>query len=336
MDFEIIKGLVSIITPCYNGETHIFRLLDSVLSQDYPKIEMFVVDDGSKDRTREIVEQYSEKFQAKDYILHYIYQDNAGQAAAINRALLLVKGEYLIWPDADDYYSSPSAFSTFVKAFESLDDSYAIVRCGECWVDEKSLQVIRNYKFNINQEHIFEEYFTGKESVAVAGPHMVRMEAFDKVIPQRHIYDECQPQNFQMTLPLTYSFKIFTLDKVLFARLIRSNSHSRHIASYEQHKKDFEGYKDILYHTFDKMEDMKDADRENAKKLSSIHCLTGKLYYALKFGNPQEAHQYAKSLRTLGVRQTEAGMVRLWLVYCPPLLKVFDYIVDRLRNRFKK
>ena len=47
MDFEIIKGLVSIITPCYNGETHIFRLLDSVLSQDYPKIEMFVVDDGS-------------------------------------------------------------------------------------------------------------------------------------------------------------------------------------------------------------------------------------------------------------------------------------------------
>ena len=55
MDFEIIKGLVSIITPCYNGETHIFRLLDSVLSQDYPKIEMFVVDDGSKDKTWEII-----------------------------------------------------------------------------------------------------------------------------------------------------------------------------------------------------------------------------------------------------------------------------------------
>ena len=198
------------------------------------------------------------------------------------------------------------------------------------------MQVIRNYKFNINQEHIFEEYFTGKESIAMAGLCMVRMSMFDKVNPERKIYDKRQPQNFQMILPLAYSYKMFTIDKVLFARLIRSNSHSRHIASYEQHKKDFEGYKDILYHTLDKMEDMKDADRENAKKLSSIHCLTGKLYYALKFGNPQEAHQYAKSLRTLGVRQTEAGMIRLWLVYCPPLLKVFDYIVDRLRNRFKK
>lgn len=331
-----IEGLISVITPCYNGETHIFRLLDSVLSQDYPKIEMFVVDDGSKDRTREIVEQYSEKFQAKDYILHYIYQDNAGQAAAINRALPLVKGEYLIWPDADDYYSSPSAFSTFVKAFESLDDSYAIVRCGECWVDEKSLQVIRNYKFNINQEHIFEEYFTGKESIAVAGPHMVRMEAFDKVIPQRHIYDECQPQNFQMTLPLTYSFKIFTLDKVLFARLIRSNSHSRSIASFEKSEDDLNGYYEIVCHTINRMLYLSNAERKRYKGLAKIRNIQDKLHNALKFGKPHEAHQYAKSLRTLGVRQTEAGMIRLWLVYCPPLLKVFDYIVDRLRNRFKK
>lgn len=331
-----IEGLISVITPCYNGETHIFRLLDSVLSQDYPKIEMFVVDDGSKDRTREIVEQYSEKFQAKDYILHYIYQDNAGQAAAINRALPLVKGEYLIWPDADDYYSSPSAFSTFVKAFESLDDSYAIVRCGECWVDEKSLQVIRNYKFNINQEHIFEEYFTGKESIAVAGPHMVRMEAFDKVIPQRHIYDECQPQNFQMTLPLTYSFKIFTLDKVLFARLIRSNSHSRSIASFEKSEDDLNGYYEIVCHTINRMLYLSNAERKRYQGLAKIRNIQDKLHNALKFGKPQEAHQYAKSLRTLGVRQTEAGMIRLWLVYCPPLLKVFDYIVDRLRNRFKK
>ena len=332
----IKQGLVSIITPCYNGEKLIHRLLDSILSQDYPSIEMIIVDDGSKDKTHDVIENYINKFKQKGYSLLYLYQDNAGQAAAINKALPEVNGEFLVWPDADDYYSCCTSISEMVKAFYSLDDSYGIVRCGECWVDEKSLQVIRNYKFNINQEHIFEEYFTGKESIAMAGSCMVRMSMFDKVNPERKIYDKRQPQNFQMILPLAYSYKMFTLDKVLFAILIRSNSHSRHIASYEQHKKDFEGYKDILYHTFDKLEDMKDADRENAKKLSSIYCLTGKMYYALKFGKPQEAHQYAKSLRTLGVRQTEADMIRLWLVYCPPLLKVFDYIVDRLRNRFKK
>ena len=146
----IKQGLVSIITPCYNGEKLIHRLLDSILSQDYPSIEMIIVDDGSKDKTHDVIENYINKFKQKGYNLLYLYQDNAGQAAAINKALPEVNGEFLVWPDADDYYSCCTSISEMVKAFYSLDDSYGIVRCGECWVDEKSLQVIRNYKSNIN------------------------------------------------------------------------------------------------------------------------------------------------------------------------------------------
>ena len=59
MSYE--KGLVSIISPCYNSEKYIFRMLDSVRKQTYKKIEMICVDDGSDDDTGRIIEQNIDK-----------------------------------------------------------------------------------------------------------------------------------------------------------------------------------------------------------------------------------------------------------------------------------
>jgi len=328
---KITKGLVSVVTPCYNGEKHIFRLLDSILSQDYPHIEMIVVDDGSKDKSRNVIESYIDRFKAKKYDLQYLYQDNAGQAAAINKALPLVRGEFLVWPDADDYYSCNTAISEMVKAFETLDDSYGIVRCEESFVDENSLKQVGIQKYKTQKEHIFEEYFTAGESVAVTGSHMARTKLFDVVNPKRHIFDGRAPQNFQILLPLSYSYKIFTLPKILFVRLIRKNSHSRCIESYEKHFDDFEGYQEIMDNTFSSIKAMTEEDMQRSLKLSHIYCLTGKLFYALKFGKAKDARSFAKELKKLGVGQTKAGKVRLILVSFPPLLKLFDNIVDRLR-----
>lgn len=327
----IKQGLVSIITPCYNGEKLIHRLLDSILSQDYPSIEMIIVDDGSKDKTHDVIENYINKFKQKGYSLLYLYQDNAGQAAAINKALPEVNGEFLVWPDADDYYSCSTAISELVKVFDRLDDSYGIVRCEQNFVDEDTLKVISGQKYQTNKEHLFEEYFTAKESVAVAGSHMLRMKCFDEVYPSRHIFDKRHAQNFQMVLPISYSYKIFTFEKKLFSIVVRANSHSRCVESYEKHFDDFEGYQEIMDHTFMSIKAMTDSDRQRSLRLSHIYCLTGKLFYALKFGKAKEARSFAKDLKKLGVEQTKAGKVRFVLVSLPPLLKLFDKIVDRLR-----
>lgn len=327
----INKGLVSIITPCYNGEKLILRLLDSVLSQTYPTIEMIVVDDGSQDKTHTVVESYVVKFRQKGYSLLYLYQDNAGQAAAINKALPLVKGEYLVWPDADDYYSSTTAISEMVKVFENLDDSYGVVRCEQNFVDEKTFEVVFEQNYKVRKEHIFEEYFTSKESIAVAGSHIVRMKCFDEVNPSRHIFDKRHAQNFQMFLPLSYSYKIFTIEKKLYTIVVRSESHSRCAESYEKHVDDFEGFQEIMDNTFFSIKAMTDADRQRSLTLSHIYCLKGKLFYALKFGKAKEAWAFAKELKKLGVEQTNAGKIRLILVLFLPLLKLFDKIVNRLR-----
>ena len=64
------KGLVTIITPSYNSAHLIIRLLDSVLTQTYPNVEMFVIDDGSTDDTKDVVESYILAFQRRGYVLH--------------------------------------------------------------------------------------------------------------------------------------------------------------------------------------------------------------------------------------------------------------------------
>ena len=96
------KGRVSIVTPVYNGETHLAKMLDSVLAQDYPQIEMILVDDGSEDRTIQIARDYREKFAGRGYEYRIVQAEHKNASAAINQGLPYVTGEYLIWPDSDD------------------------------------------------------------------------------------------------------------------------------------------------------------------------------------------------------------------------------------------
>ena len=67
-----MNPLVSIITPCYNGEKFLERFLDSVLNQTYENIELILVNDGSTDKTDDIANKYKNKFDERDYAYIYI------------------------------------------------------------------------------------------------------------------------------------------------------------------------------------------------------------------------------------------------------------------------
>ena len=96
------KPLVSIITPCYNGESFLERYYESVLAQTYSELELTFVNDGSTDGTEKIALSYESRFRQKGIRYIYIKQENRGQASALNRGLKLFHGEYLTWPDSDD------------------------------------------------------------------------------------------------------------------------------------------------------------------------------------------------------------------------------------------
>lgn len=100
--------LVSIITPCFNGEKHVGRLIESVLAQTYPNVEFILVNDGSTDGTDEVVRSYEAQLRERLSRFVYVHQENAGVGAAINAGLRRVAGEHLCWPDADDYLEPTS------------------------------------------------------------------------------------------------------------------------------------------------------------------------------------------------------------------------------------
>lgn len=88
--------LVSVVVPCYNRAAVLEQSVRSVLAQSYAELELILVDDGSTDRTRQVVEKI------KDARLRYVYQQNAGACAARNYGAALARGEYIAFHDSDD------------------------------------------------------------------------------------------------------------------------------------------------------------------------------------------------------------------------------------------
>jgi glycosyltransferase involved in cell wall biosynthesis len=86
--------LVSVIIPCYNQAEFLGEALDSVFRQTHPRVEIIVVDDGSKDTPSRVTEGYEG--------VHIIRQANKGPAAARNSGLRASTGQYLVFLDADD------------------------------------------------------------------------------------------------------------------------------------------------------------------------------------------------------------------------------------------
>lgn len=89
--------LISIVTPSYNQAQFIKATIDSVLSQNYPNLEYFVIDGGSKDGTVEILKSYGNK-------IKWVSEKDAGQTDAINKGLRMARGDVLAYLNSDDIY----------------------------------------------------------------------------------------------------------------------------------------------------------------------------------------------------------------------------------------
>ncbi len=96
------ENLISIITPMYNGEKYVRETIQSVLNQTYQEWEMIIVDDGSKDNSPSIVQEFCNK----DSRIKLIKQKNRGSAAARNNSLRKAKGRYICFLDSDDIWDN--------------------------------------------------------------------------------------------------------------------------------------------------------------------------------------------------------------------------------------
>lgn len=103
--------MISIIIPVYNAEKHLRRCLDSVLNQTFLDWECVMIDDGSKDSSGRICDEYV----ANDSRFKVLHKKNGGVSAARNAGLAIVRGEWITFSDSDDELT-PNALSDFAEA----------------------------------------------------------------------------------------------------------------------------------------------------------------------------------------------------------------------------
>ena len=96
-----MSDLISIITPTYNCGKFIGETIESVINQTYKNWEMIIVDDCSKDNTKDIVNKYA---QNDDRIKYHLLETNSGAAVARTRAMELANGDYMAFLDSDDLW----------------------------------------------------------------------------------------------------------------------------------------------------------------------------------------------------------------------------------------
>ncbi|MBQ3475399.1 MAG: glycosyltransferase family 2 protein [Bacilli bacterium] len=143
------KPLVTIIIPVYNAEKYIGKCLESVCNQEYNNLEIIVVDDGSKDDSSRIINEYSKR----DSRIKYINQENKGVSFARNVALKVASGEYIQFTDSDDILKVDMIKKMVNVALKNNSD---IVICGYDNYIEASNEVnhIHLNKYNLSFKEV--------------------------------------------------------------------------------------------------------------------------------------------------------------------------------------
>jgi glycosyltransferase involved in cell wall biosynthesis len=133
-----VSALVSVIVPAFNAEAFIVAALESVARQTYPRLEIIVVDDGSTDRTADLVRAFARR----DPRVRLIQQPNAGVAAARNAAISASRGDFIAPIDADDLWK-PQKIERQMTRFLASDDRLGLVYCWWSHVDRDGHVALR-------------------------------------------------------------------------------------------------------------------------------------------------------------------------------------------------
>lgn len=114
--YAVKSPRVSVFTPSYNRANTLHRVYESLVAQNYRDFNWIIVDDGSQDNTREVVEKFTKE---ADFEIKYIYKENGGKHTAINRALKETDSELFLIADSDDSFRA-DALEVFVSTWDSI------------------------------------------------------------------------------------------------------------------------------------------------------------------------------------------------------------------------
>lgn len=268
------SSLVSIILPTYNCARFLSDSLGSVLSQTYDRYEIIVVDDGSTDNTKEVLNAFLQKIKYIDL------GQNRGLPAARNIGIQSAQGTYIAFLDADDLWL-PEKLQTDVEYFTQHPD-VSMVYSRHMNIDEQGVVLDGGTKRRLPSGNIFIRLFS-EQNFIVPSSVVVRKEVFATA----GLFDEqlFNCQDWDMWLRIAFYFKVAGINKPLVQ--YRHNPHSlsknrNNVLKYQ---------KLVIDKTYNAFKDMmcKMSERRYKKRLASHYAKIGRYY--LRTGNKRLANE---------------------------------------------
>ena len=230
--------LVSILIFSYNHEQYIAECLESILVQNYPNIELIVIDDCSPDKTWEIIENYKLRCKQKLHNINFILKDtNKGLVDSINQGVNVATGDFILMCASDDKLASNKTISKLVNTMRQLSKDYAIVSCDNQIIDEnssicywdKNRENIYNknkatyksfgdfLKYERSEINFASEDYGSYKSILlgnyISNGYLTKLKAFKEILPlNKNAIDDWQ---IHLKMSKLYKYKYF--DEPLFA-----------------------------------------------------------------------------------------------------------------------
>lgn len=267
--------LVSIITPCFNGEAYLDRYFSSILNQTYAPLELIFINDGSTDRTEEIAVGYRTALEQRGIQFTYLHQENAGQAAALNRGLKLFQGEYLTWPDADDEMM-PDCIEKKV-AYLQAHPELQMVRSDGVYLDQVTGETRNIAKSEDKQiQDIFENLLL-VQTYGCCGCYMITRNLLLECYPDLDFFESSVGQNWQILVPASSRSLCGYIDKPLYIVYEHADSHSRRTRTVEEMYQRKDMFAEVLH----KAVDVSVCDQRRSRRLIDENNAREKFYYAV-------------------------------------------------------
>ena len=293
------KPLVSVITPCYNGERFMVQWADNLAQQDYPHVEVILVNDGSTDGSAAAFKKESERLKRRGYVVHYVEKPNGGAADAVNHGLPLVSGAYIMLSDMDDFLfpEAISAKADYLTEHGDVDlvrnNGYAV---REQNIDDESLFIgEKESEFNPNPF----DALIHMRITPYPGSYMVRSNALFARLNDRKIYVSQFGQNFQMVVPVAYFGKSGYIGRPLMKYVHYAKSHS-HTKNFERRLELHNGYEGNMIACIS-MLDISEAEKQEYIDIAKKSNLEGRFLIGIEYQKRELIAEQYKLMKKYGL-----------------------------------
>lgn len=261
--------LVSVIIPCYNHEDYVEECILSVLNQSYKNIQLVVIDDGSRDKSVEIIK----KLQAKHQFI-FENQSNIGLSPTLNKAIKkYCKGKYISIVASDDFWH-PDKIKLEVEYYEQ-HPKFGLVYCDVHVVDSKST-TIDKFNLGVKKGNCTTEDIIKGISVIPALTVMVNSAVYDEV----GLFDEkTLVEDWDMWIRISLKYEVGFVDKKLAYYRTHDTNISSKVKLMMEHK----------HRIFEKLKQVNLSMYNKTKQFMELHMI-----YSLINTDPTEAAKYLR------------------------------------------